>query len=75
MRLSQASSTGSDYINASFVTDQYTKRVAYICAQGPTLNTVPDFWRMVWEQNTRAIAMLTREVEKNIVRFFSVPAL
>jgi receptor-type tyrosine-protein phosphatase R len=33
------------------------KRV-YIATQSPMVNTVDDFWRMVWEQQTRTILML-----------------
>lgn len=43
---------GSDYINADFVNgglvNKQDKR--FICAQGPTQKTVPDFWRMIYEQ-------------------------
>ena len=40
---------GSDYINANFV-NGYKKRKLWICAQGPLEYTVPEFWRMVYEQ-------------------------
>ena len=33
------------------------KRV-YIATQSPLVNTVDDFWRMIWEQQTRTILML-----------------
>ena len=35
---------------------------------GPMVNTTHDFWRMVWEQNSRIIIMLTNVVEKTRVR-------
>ncbi|CAG2065802.1 unnamed protein product, partial [Timema podura] len=33
---------------------------AYIVTQGPTENTVTDFWRMVWQENASCIVMLTK---------------
>ncbi|EAL68105.1 protein tyrosine phosphatase [Dictyostelium discoideum AX4] len=50
--------TLSDYINASFINNG-----TYICTQGPLLNTIVDFWKMIWEQNSNIIVMLTREEE------------
>ncbi|XP_065811804.1 receptor-type tyrosine-protein phosphatase C isoform X2 [Labrus bergylta] len=58
---------GCDYINASFV-DGYKESRKYIAAQGPKEETVCDFWRMVWEQQSSIIVMVTRCEEGNRVK-------
>ncbi|XP_071262639.1 receptor-type tyrosine-protein phosphatase F-like isoform X6 [Salvelinus alpinus] len=58
---------GSDYINANYI-DGYRKQNDYIATQGPLPETLSDFWRMVWEQRTNTIVMMTRLEEKSRVK-------
>ncbi|XP_076986871.1 receptor-type tyrosine-protein phosphatase H [Tamandua tetradactyla] len=58
---------GSDYINASFLKGLYGTQ-EFIAAQGPLPNTVGDFWRLVWEQQSRSLVMLTNCVESSQVK-------
>nr|XP_033809753.1 receptor-type tyrosine-protein phosphatase S isoform X15 [Geotrypetes seraphini] len=50
---------GSDYINSSFI-DGYRQQKAYIATQGPLSETTEDFWRMLWENNSTIVVMLTK---------------
>uniref|UniRef100_A0AAX7UZ57 protein-tyrosine-phosphatase n=1 Tax=Astatotilapia calliptera TaxID=8154 RepID=A0AAX7UZ57_ASTCA len=56
---------GSDYINANYV-DSNMKFT--VCVSGPMQETVYDFWRMVWQENTAAIVMVTNLVEVGRVK-------
>lgn len=58
---------GSDYINANYI-DGYRRQNAYIATQGALPETFGDFWRMVWEQHTANIIMMTKLEEKSRVR-------
>uniref|UniRef100_A0A1I8GRW2 protein-tyrosine-phosphatase n=1 Tax=Macrostomum lignano TaxID=282301 RepID=A0A1I8GRW2_9PLAT len=66
--LQDASITGTDYINASFVNMEIPLPSGivnrYIAAQGPLANTCADFWLMCWEQSVSLVAMLTASVER-----------
>nr|XP_033480517.1 protein tyrosine phosphatase receptor type Db isoform X16 [Epinephelus lanceolatus] len=55
---------GSDYINANYI-DGYRRQNAYIATQGPLPETFGEFWRMVWEQHTANIIMMTKLEEKS----------
>nr|XP_021331062.1 protein tyrosine phosphatase, receptor type, D isoform X12 [Danio rerio] len=55
---------GGDYINANFI-DGYRRQGAYIATQGPMPDTFSDFWRMVWEQHTANVIMITKLEEKS----------
>ncbi|XP_030630523.1 receptor-type tyrosine-protein phosphatase S [Chanos chanos] len=58
---------GSDYINANYI-DGYRKQNAYIATQGPLPETFADFWRMVWEQRTASVVMMTKLEEKSRIK-------
>jgi len=40
----------------------------YYSITGPLPSTVPDFWRMIWEQRSSVIVMLTRLMEGDRVK-------
>ncbi|XP_065669113.1 receptor-type tyrosine-protein phosphatase beta isoform X4 [Hydra vulgaris] len=58
---------GSDYINANYI-HGYKNPRAYIATQGPLPSTTEDFWRMVWEQNSNVVVMLTQYMERGKVK-------
>ncbi|KAF5916925.1 hypothetical protein HPG69_013845, partial [Diceros bicornis minor] len=58
---------GSDYINASFIPGLCDPQ-EFIAAQGPLPQTVADFWRLVWEQQSHTLVMLTNCVESGRVK-------
>lgn len=41
-----------------------TSGALFIASQGCVKATVKDFWRMVYQENTRIIIMVTNEIEK-----------
>ncbi|ETE71622.1 Tyrosine-protein phosphatase non-receptor type 11, partial [Ophiophagus hannah] len=61
----------SDYINANIIMPEFESKCnnakakkSYIATQGCLQNTVNDFWRMVFQENSRVIVMTTKEVER-----------
>nr|CAH7719813.1 unnamed protein product [Callosobruchus chinensis] len=58
-----SNASGSDYVNASCITDHDPRNPAYIATQGPLPHTAPDFWQLIWEQGAVVIVMLTRLTE------------
>ena len=47
------------YINANHIRGWDNTPGRYLASQGPTAQTMADFWRMVWEADARAIVMVT----------------
>ncbi|XP_062865225.1 receptor-type tyrosine-protein phosphatase delta-like isoform X15 [Trichomycterus rosablanca] len=58
---------GSDYINANYI-DGYRKQNAYIATQGSLPETFGDFWRMIWEQRSANIVMMTKLEERSRIK-------
>ncbi|KAG8571314.1 hypothetical protein GDO81_011591 [Engystomops pustulosus] len=57
----------NDYINASLVVVEEAQR-SYILTQGPLPHTCCHFWLMVSQQKSKAIVMLNRIIEKDVVK-------
>ncbi|XP_069383203.1 tyrosine-protein phosphatase non-receptor type 11b isoform X2 [Paralichthys olivaceus] len=61
---------GSDYINANYIRSLYDEGrhmedcKFFIATQGCLQNTVNDFWKMVYQENTHVIVMTTKEIER-----------
>ncbi|XP_058857318.1 receptor-type tyrosine-protein phosphatase S isoform X14 [Acipenser ruthenus] len=58
---------GSDYVNSNYI-DGYRKQNAYIATQGPLPETFGDFWRMIWEQRSANVVMMTKLEERSRVK-------
>ncbi|XP_071082306.1 receptor-type tyrosine-protein phosphatase epsilon-like isoform X2 [Haliotis cracherodii] len=56
---------GPDYINASYI-HGFKSPLKFIATQGPMNSTVVDFWRMVWQEGSREIVMLTNLLEQGM---------
>uniref|UniRef100_A0A8B9S1Q9 protein-tyrosine-phosphatase n=1 Tax=Accipiter nisus TaxID=211598 RepID=A0A8B9S1Q9_9AVES len=52
------------YINANYIAGYAGRPREYIATQGPMLNTVTDFWEMVWQEEAPLIVMITKLQER-----------
>lgn len=56
---------GSDYINANYISGEIQgSEGCYIATQGCLPTTINDFWKMVWQEHSLVIVMITNEVER-----------
>ncbi|KAM5463190.1 phosphotyrosine-specific ptp2-like protein [Microsporum audouinii] len=62
VKIQDTTESTCDYINASYVCSSRSNK-RYIATQAPMPATFNDFWRVVWEQDTRLIVMLTAETD------------
>ncbi|XP_067647418.1 mucin-22 isoform X2 [Eurosta solidaginis] len=58
----------TEYINANYVRGPKDAPNYYIATQAPLETTVTDFWRMIWEQQSRVIIQATDLYENGIER-------
>ncbi|XP_072528764.1 receptor-type tyrosine-protein phosphatase O isoform X2 [Salminus brasiliensis] len=65
--ISMHNDEGSDYINANYIPGYKSPR-EYIATQGPLPETRNDFWKMVLQQNSHVIVMLTQCNERRRVK-------
>ncbi|KAJ8386362.1 hypothetical protein AAFF_G00170670 [Aldrovandia affinis] len=64
VRLQRAVEEKDGYINANYIRGYGGMVKSYIATQGPMVNTVVDFWEMVWQEDSRIIVMITELKEK-----------
>uniref|UniRef100_A0A8C7TJL8 protein-tyrosine-phosphatase n=1 Tax=Oncorhynchus mykiss TaxID=8022 RepID=A0A8C7TJL8_ONCMY len=70
IREADADVPGSDYINANYIrvishnVSSNGSGKVFIATQGCLQNTVVDFWKMVYQENTHVIVMTTKEMER-----------
>lgn len=65
--LSMHNDEGSDYINANYIPG-YNSTREYIATQGPLPETRNDFWKMVMQQKSHIVVMLTQCNERRRVK-------
>ncbi|XP_067057340.1 uncharacterized protein [Acropora muricata] len=63
-------SSDPDYINANWIRDHKGQR-RYIATQHPLHETAKDFWRMVWEQDSRLVVMVNEDEKEKPTDFMN----
>ncbi|KAJ1645002.1 hypothetical protein IWQ61_010360 [Dispira simplex] len=58
----------TDYINASWIFPPWRSGQVYIATQAPLASTIADFWWMIWQERVKFIAMLSKEVERSVLK-------
>jgi len=69
VKLTDPKKDGSDYINANYIPSDvlFSTKYSYIATQAPLQNTFEDFWRMIFEKNSKIIVMLAEEEDEKEV--------
>lgn len=58
--------SSTEYINANFVRGFDGSPRRYIAAQGPLRGTAEHFWRMLWQQDSTVVVMVTGLMENGV---------
>lgn len=69
-RVLLANTNDTGYINANYINMEIPNDCVnrYIATQGPLANTVVDFWRMVQQESSNLIVMLTTVLERGRIK-------
>ena len=57
-----------EYINANYIKLTNIDKIRFISTQAPTNETMETFYRMIWEHKVPVIVMLTKCVEKRMIK-------
>eukprot|EP01091_Cochliopodium_minus_P003944 TRINITY_DN13882_c0_g1_i1.p1 TRINITY_DN13882_c0_g1~~TRINITY_DN13882_c0_g1_i1.p1 ORF type:complete len:464 (+),score=131.01 TRINITY_DN13882_c0_g1_i1:27-1418(+) len=58
------------YINANYIKGTHQSNSVFIATQAPLEKTLPEFFEMVWQSNSKVIVALTSLVENKTVKMF-----
>lgn len=69
-RVIVANANDTGYINANYINMEIPNDCVnrYIATQGPLANTVVDFWRMVQQESSNLVVMLTTVMERGRIK-------